>query len=111
MSSPVALILGGTSVYWSGIIIAVGIGAGFLLTYALYTAHSGRGECLWMVFALSLLIGLIFSRLVHFFYNREQYRGLVSALSDFSPFSPSFFTSLMPSVASLYILLFSMMKP
>ena len=84
MSSPVALILGGTSVYWSGIIIAVGIGAGFLLTYALYTAHSGRGECLWMVFALSLLIGLIFSRLVHFFYNREQYRGLVSALSDFS---------------------------
>ena len=84
MNAAIAACIGSTFLYWSGMIIAVGIAAGFLLTYALYTAHSGRGSGLWVMLVFTLVIGIPASRLIHFYFNKEQYAGLVSALTDYS---------------------------
>ena len=84
MNAAIAACIGSTFLYWSGIIIAVGIAAGFLLSYSLYTSHSGRGSGLWVMLFLTLVIGLPASRLVHFYFNKEQYAGLLSAMTDYS---------------------------
>ena len=82
MNSAIAFCFGSVAVYWSGIVIAAGALAGFLLAYSLYTAHSGRGSDMWILFAFSLVLGVFFSRLVHVFSNPEQYGPLPLAFFD-----------------------------
>ena len=84
MNSSIAFCAGHLTVYWSALVIAFGALAAFLLTYALYTAHSGRGGVLWIFFALSLFFGLLLSRLIHFLSRPEQYAGLFAAFTDYS---------------------------
>ena len=84
MNNTIAVFVGHTAVYWSGIIIALGIAGGFLLSYSLYTAHSGRGNSMWVLLALSLVIGVLLSRGVHWYCNQEQYNGLARALTDYT---------------------------
>ena len=82
MNSAIAFCFGSVAVYWSGIVIAAGALAGFLLAYSLYTAHSGRGSDMWILFAFSLILGVFFSRLVHVLSNPEQYGSLPRAFFD-----------------------------
>ncbi len=82
MNSAIAFCAGPFAVYWSGIIIACGALAGFLLAYSLYTAHSGRGSDMWILFAFSMLLGVFFSRLIHVLSNPEQYADLPRAFFD-----------------------------
>ncbi len=84
MNSSVAFCFGSTVIYWNGIIIACGVLAGFLLSYALYTAHSGRGEKIWTLMALSMFFGIILSRVIHFWFNREQYQGFADAFTNYA---------------------------
>lgn len=82
--SQIAFYIGNVVIYWSGLIISLGIAAGFFLSYALYTAHSGRGSALWVTFGFSLVLGILFGRIVHYYFNPEQYRSLFHAITDFS---------------------------
>ena len=82
MNSAIAFCFGNVAVYWSGIVIAAGALAGFLLAYSLYTAHSGRGSDMWILFALSLILGVFFSRFMHVLSNPEQYGPLSRAFFD-----------------------------
>ena len=84
MNSAIAFCIGSVTVYWSGLVIALGAVAGFLLSYALYTAHSGRGSDIWIFFALALLSGVFCSRLFHCLSNPEQYSALPLAFFDAS---------------------------
>ena len=59
--------------------IACGVFAGFLLAYSLYTAHSGRGSDMWILFAFAMILGVFFSRLLHVLSNPEQYENLPRA--------------------------------
>ncbi|MBQ8075215.1 MAG: prolipoprotein diacylglyceryl transferase [Oscillospiraceae bacterium] len=82
MNSAIAFCFGSVTIYWSGLVIALGAVAGFLLSYALYTAHSGRGSDIWIFFAFSLLLGVFCSRLFHCLSNPEQYNTLPLAFLD-----------------------------
>ena len=102
MNSAIAFCIGPVCFYWSGIVIAIGALAGFLLAYSLYTAHSGRGGDMWVLFGLSLLLGLFFSRLVHVLSNPEQYSGFFSAFckgSQGSFWLPGAVLALLPAAA------------
>ncbi len=82
MNSAIAFCFGPVVVYWSGIVIACGVFAGFLLAYSLYTAHSGRGSDMWILFAFAMILGVFFSRLLHVLSNPEQYENLPRAFFD-----------------------------
>ena len=82
MNSAIAFCFGPVVVYWSGIVIACGVFAGFLLAYSLYTAHSGRGSDIWILFAFAMILGVFFSRLLHVLSNPEQYENLPRAFFD-----------------------------
>ena len=54
----IAVCVGDTFIYWSSVIIFLGIAACFALTYALYTSHGGRGSALWLLLPLAINSGV-----------------------------------------------------
>ena len=109
MNASIAACIGNTFLYWNGIIIAFGIAAGFLLMYSLYTAHSGPGSGLWIMLCAAVAIGVPASRLIHFYFNKEQYAGLVAALTDYSGGSfwlPAAVLALVPAAWLTHLLRF-----
>lgn len=80
----IAVYIGDTAVYWSSVLIVLGTAAGFLLSYSIYTSHSGRGSGMWVMLAFSIVLGVLLSRLIHAWCHQEQYDGLYKALTDYS---------------------------
>ena len=80
----IAVCIGNTFIYWSSVIIFLGIAACFALSYALYTSHGGRGSALWLLLPLALLFSVLLSRLIHWYCHMEQYAGFWRAMTDYS---------------------------
>ena len=80
----IAICAGSTVIYWSGMIIALGIAAGFALTYSLYTSYVGTGRPLWVLLPAAVFFSVVFCRLLHWYCHMEQYTGLLNALTDYS---------------------------
>lgn len=80
----IAVCIGSTFIYWSSVIIVLGIAACFALTYALYTSHGGRGSALWLLLPLALFFSVVFARLIHWYCHSEQYVSFWRAMTDYS---------------------------
>lgn len=80
----IAICAGSVIIYWSGIIIALGVAACFSLSYSLYTSYSGSGKALWSMLPLSVFFSVLFCRLLHWYCHAEQYAGFWRALTDYS---------------------------
>lgn len=80
----IAICIGSTSIYWSSIIICLGIAAWFSLSYSLYTANSGNSSAMWLFFPIAVFLSVLFSRFIHWYCHTEQYFSLASALLDYS---------------------------
>ena len=80
----IAVYIGDLVIYWSSVVIVLGILAGFCLAYSLYTAHSGRGSTMLVMFAFALVLSVLLCRFLHFYSHQEQYDGLFSAMTNFS---------------------------
>ena len=80
----IAICVGNTEIYWSSIIIVLGIAAGFCLSYAIFTAHRGKGSTMFAFLFFSLISGIFISRFVHFYTHQEQYDGFLKAMTDYS---------------------------
>lgn len=79
----IAVYIGNNVIYWSSIVIVLGVMAGFCLAYSVYTAHSGRGSTMFAAFAFSLFFGVLISRLVHFYTHQQNYDGIMKALFEY----------------------------
>lgn len=82
--SEIAIYSGNTIIYWSSIVIVLGIAAGFCLSYSLYTANGGRASAMWVFLPIAIILCVFFSRFVHWYTHAEQYAGLFKALTDYS---------------------------
>ena len=82
--SEIAIFSGSTLIYWSSIIIALGVAAGFCLSYGLYTSHKGRGTAMWVFFPVAVLLSVLFCRFIHWYCHAEQYTGFLAAMTDYS---------------------------
>lgn len=80
----IALSLNGTPLYWSGIVIALGIAAAFCLSYALYTSHGGSSLAILVYFPVALFLSVGLSRALHWYCHTEQYTGFFPAVTDYS---------------------------
>ena len=80
----IAVYIGNTGIYWSSIVIVLGVMAGFCLAYAIYTGYGGRGSTMFAMQAFSLVLSVLISRFLHFYSHQEQYDGLFKAITDYS---------------------------
>ena len=109
--NPVAYLNGDTVIYWSGLVIALGVLAGFLLSYAIWTAHTSKGEALWVFLPIAIILSVVFSRLLHFYCHDEQYLSFSDALFNYSSGGFALAGSLLGVfLAALLVKLFGLVK-
>ena len=82
--NPIAVSGSGIVLYWSGLIIALGIAAGFLLALSLYDAHYSGITGMLFFLPLAIVFSVLICRTMHWYCHEEQYGSLVQALTDFS---------------------------
>ena len=82
--SEIAIYSGHTIIYWSAIIITLGVAAGFCLSYALYTANGGKGSAMWVMLPIALFLSVLLCRFIHWYCHAEQYPGMLKAITDYS---------------------------
>ena len=71
-------------IYYSAIVITLGIAAGLFFSYSLYASAGGNrlGYCVMIIPAVFLSV--IFSRILHWYCHAEQYSSLYSALTNYA---------------------------
>lgn len=80
----IALILGNTTLTWSGIVIALAALGAALLFLGLYLAKGGNTLGGFATAGLSLVLGILFARWMHWYCYGETYDGFLSAMTDYT---------------------------
>ena len=92
-SNTVAIYFNDLVIYWSSVMIFCGILAFLTMTLALWKPKNPRSAALGCFFPLAILFSFLFSRLIHWYFNMEQYStsfggssfsSIVSAFTRFS---------------------------
>lgn len=81
--SEIAICVGNVVIYWSSIIIFLGVAVTFAFAYSLYLANGGKRAAMWAMLPVAIVLGVVLSRLIHWYCHAEQYTGMVGALTDF----------------------------
>ena len=82
--NPIAIYSGGLVIYWSAMVIALGIAAGFFLSLSLHISDGGRASAMWVFLPIATVLSVFFSRLMHWYCHLEQYGGFIAAMTDYS---------------------------
>lgn len=80
----IAFSLGGTTIYWSSIIIALGLVAGILTSLSLSADDDHHPSAMLCFFPLAVIFSLLIGRLLHWYFCMQQYPGFFSAMTDYS---------------------------
>lgn len=82
--NPIAVYTGEITVYWSAIIICLGVASCLAMTLALYPMSGRSNVAVWALFPFALLFSVIFARTIYWYCHIEQYSSLRQALLDYS---------------------------
>lgn len=88
-SNTVAVYFNDLVIYWSSVMIFCGALAFITMTFALWKPKNPRSAALGCFFPLAILFSFLFSRLIHWYFNMEQYAESFGA-STFSSIVPAF---------------------
>lgn len=80
----IAVCIGGVVIYWSAIVIFLAVAVCFLFAYGLYVANGGKRSAMWAMLPPAIVLGVVLSRVIHWYCHAEQYSGLISAVTDYS---------------------------
>jgi len=80
----IAICMGDTLIYWSGIIIALGVMVCFAATFTLYSPLRKQKRAMWLYLPLAAVLSVLLSRFIHWYCHAEQYAGLMGALTDYT---------------------------
>lgn len=80
----IALIIGGVNIYWSTAIIALAAGAGVLFFWCFYLWNGEDYLGAFLTAPVSVVLGVVLARLVHWYCRTDSYVSLRSAMTDYS---------------------------
>ena len=80
----IAVFTGNLTIYWSAIVICLGIAAGLCLTLALYPMDHRHNTAVWVFFPIAVVLSVLFSRTIHWYSHIEQYESLLKSITDYS---------------------------
>lgn len=84
MNSSIAVCAGPVIIYWSSIIISLGLLAALFMTLSLQKVSGGRSAAVFVFLPLAIALSVPLCRLIHWYCHAEQYSSLLSALTDYS---------------------------
>ena len=79
----IAVFTGGVTVYWSAIVICLGIAAGLCMTLALYPMDHRHNTAVWFFFPFALVFSVFLARTIHWYSHIEQYGSFLQAVTDY----------------------------
>ena len=82
--NPIAVYFDTTVLYWSAIIITVGLLAALMMSLSLQVTNKGRIVSMMLFFPLALLFSVPLCRMLHWYCHQEQYDGFFKAMTDYS---------------------------
>ena len=82
--NPIAVYSGNTVLYWSAIVICVGLLASLFMSLSLQVANRARLISMLLFFPLTLVVSVPLCRALHWYCHAEQYGSIVNALTDYS---------------------------
>ena len=88
-SNTVAIYFNDLVIYWSSVMIFCGALAFITMTLALWKPKNPRSAALGCFFPLAILFSFFLSRLIHWYFNMEQYAASFGA-GTFSSIIPAF---------------------
>ena len=80
----IAISVGSITVYWSSLIIALGVLAGLVMGLSLCRDDKCRASAVLCFYPPAILFSVFFSRLIHWYSYMEQYTSFVAAVTDYS---------------------------
>ena len=80
----IAVFTGSVTIYWSSIIICLGIAAGLCLSLALYPMDHRHNTAVWAFFPIAAVLGVLLARLIHWYSHIEQYGSLLEAMTNYT---------------------------
>ena len=80
----IAFITGHAVFYWRPLLLAAGVVTSIFFFLSLYLRKKGRSVSAACTVPLALVLGMVLSRLVHWYCNSAQYASFVSAMTDYS---------------------------
>ena len=84
MNNRILFELGGFPIYGSAAVITLGILLCVILTLALYRRNHRSVSAVLFLAVAGFVFGVLFSRLLHWYFNAETYTSLLGALTDYS---------------------------
>ena len=84
MNNRILLELGGFPIYGSAAIITLGILLCTVMTMVLYRRNHRSGAAVLFLAVAGFVFGVLFSRVIHWYFNAETYTSLLGALTDYS---------------------------
>ena len=84
MSNPIAVYSGSTVIYWSAIVITLGLLASLLMTLGLQRSDRNPGFLVFLLLPLTVIFSVPFCRLLHWYCHAEQYGSFAGAMTDYS---------------------------
>ena len=82
--NPIAVYFGSTVLYWSSIIITVGLLAALFMSLSVQISGRGRIVSMMLFFPLAVLFSVPLCRILHWYCHQEQYGGFFKAVTDYS---------------------------
>ena len=80
----IAFIIGGYSVYWSTILLALAAATAVCVFLALYLREAGNGVAAATAIPVSIVLSLVIARFIHWYCRADTYTGLEAAMTDFT---------------------------
>ena len=80
----IAVFTGSITIYWSAVVISLGMAAGLCLTLALYPMDHRHNTAVWVFFPIAVALSVVLSRAIHWYSHIEQYESLLKAVTDYS---------------------------
>lgn len=82
--NPIAVSVGGFTVYWSSIVIVLGVLAGFLLSLSLCRGGKCRASAVICFYPLVVFFSVIFCRVIHWYISMDKYASFWAALTNYA---------------------------
>ena len=82
--NPIAIYSGSIVIYWSSIVIALGILACVCMSLALCASNREPRSGMLLFVALTVMLSVPMCRAVHWYAHIEQYSGFLAAMTDYS---------------------------
>ena len=80
----IAYISGETVIYWNSIVLTLAAATAILFFLAFYIGKCGNAVAAFAVVPMSIVLGTVFARFVHWYSRADSYDGFLAAMTDYT---------------------------